>query len=124
MLIIDAQQGDRRVEVKITPPGGEAQTVSFTVAPENLEDTAQAVDTVRFKGFQGGDALAVSLLLLANRIKAWEGLADAAGQPLPCTRETKARVFGLYPGALMDIARELAAQEAAETKNSGTSPAG
>lgn len=35
--------------------------------------------------------------LVDKTITRWEGITDAAGTPLPCTEETKARLFTLMP---------------------------
>ena len=100
----------------------------FVLAPLDFQDQWRAVAWARERGLWDGREKTLSgylllLLVLLFRLKDWEGF-EADWAPLPCTAENKGRVFGQAFGVIDALCRKLAAEEEAERKNSGTSPAG
>lgn len=100
---------------------------SFTLGPMDFINQMQAVDFARECGLWDGKSqlsqYSLSLLLLMHRITAWSGF-EAAGEALPCTPANKILVFGQAFTVIQALQSKLAALEAAEAKNSGTSAAG
>ncbi len=117
--------GSRRVEVD-----WEGHRVSFTLYPENLENQLESLNWARKlvglvkEEFDAVSAFTFMRLDFLRRTLDWEGIGDAAGQPLPCTEEMKILVFGQQPGLVLALMEKYNTDLEAERKNSGTSPPG
>jgi hypothetical protein len=128
--------GERKVTVEY-----EGAKITFTLAPENLEDQLQALKWAEDRGLlsteervdaggQSGNYFKPSALFSLERInffrrtKAWDGIAGQDGKPLPCTDEIKVLVFGQQPALIMQLIAQLNEDIAAERKNSQPSQPG
>lgn len=117
-LVFEPNPADRPVEVE-----WDGKKVKFILDPESLSGNFQAMswaenqeifDPEKIKSM---GTIAAGFFALVRRIKAWEGIENPDGQPLPCTQEIKEALFGKFPGLLMALSNQLQADLAAEEKN-------
>jgi hypothetical protein len=128
--------GERRVAVDY-----QGSEVSFTLAPENLDDQLQALKWAEDRGLlkteerEDGDGKKVIVfkpsamfslerISFLRRTRSWEGLAGSDGEPLACTDDMKILVFGQQPDLIHQLIVKLSEDLAAERKNSEPSQSG
>ena len=63
------------------------------------------------------EALALDRFMRMRQIREWKGVALSDGTDAPCTDMNKMWFFAKYPEALEQYLREMADQEAADSKN-------
>jgi hypothetical protein len=128
--------GERPVTVDF-----QGSKVTFTLAPENLDDQLQALRWAEERGllnteereddagkkaayFKPSAMFSLERVSFMRRTRSWEGLAGPDGEPLPCTDDMKTLVFGQQPELVMRLITQLNEDLAAERKNSEPSQAG
>lgn len=128
--------GDRKVAVDY-----QGTKVVFTLAPENLDDQLQGMKWAEDRGLLGTEEregpdgkkeiffrpaalVTMERISFLRRTRAWEGIAGADGQALPCTDDMRILVFGQQPELILALIRQLNEDLAAERKNSEPSQTG
>jgi hypothetical protein len=106
----------------------EVQKFEFVVAPLDFVSQWQAFNFARSRGlWDPADKdiapYMLELIMLLMQVKSWTGF-EANGAALACTDDNKVLVFGQAPLVIQALQTKLAEAEAAERKNSLTSPAG
>jgi hypothetical protein len=125
--------GERPVSVDF-----QGSKVTFTLAPDNLDDQLQALKWAEVRGllnveeredadgkktpyFKPSALFSLERISFLRRTRSWEGIAGPDGQPLPCTDDMKLLVFGQQSDLIMQLLNE---DLAAERKNSEPSQSG
>ncbi len=114
--------------------------VTFTLAPENLDDQLQALKWAEDRGllnteerevdgksqsfFKPATMFSLERISFLRRTRSWVGIKGADGKPLPCTDEMKLLVFGQQPALIVELILKFNEDSAAEGKNSEPSQPG
>ena len=100
----------------------------FTVAPLDFTAQWKALAWAKKMGLWdgGGESLStymLGLIILLFQIQDWTGF-EAAGVSLPCTSDNKVLVFGQANAVITALHYKMMMEDAADSKNFETSPAG
>lgn len=128
--------GERPVSVDF-----QGSKITFTLAPENLDDQLQALKWAEDRGllnievrqdaegkqapyFKPSAMFSLERISFLRRTRSWEGIAGPDGKPLPCTDDMKILVFGQQADLIMQLMVQSNEDLAAERKNSEPSQPG